>query len=814
MGDGYGSDNGDRPDSPGAALESLRAGEAEVESDIRDYFGADFLREKKADAKFQDFLQALIARPSLFEFIKKNNLKAFIADGHYPFLLNLLTDASVQLEPDALAPYRMRFMGFNQFTPEEREQFITPLVVGDMLDKLSGVSKNVLEAVVEYIIEQDVTPSRPGQYALVLRELLTRINNQAVCENLRRHLVANNYFFHFDSPNQINDTVKFLNDLSLDAFDALMDELSGSGAIVVVQAFYGCCRDTLELLSSDKKEKLIQVCDPGRLAKRTPKVIHFIWAGGDKPFPNHDVIERWQQANPDFQIILWVDKESTPNVVFDEYERQHHYQFADKDSVDAIMKRQKRETDNTPKPIVYADISENELVLPHVRYEIDRFVPNYGCSSDLLRYIILEKYGGAYFDSDVEPGKRRLVDAQYYDFSHGDDQINLIDNTQGLKDEIGNDVIVCSAAHPFMRALIFGIVNENYKVNADTYDSPSLISEFGRKRSTIIRTGPTAIIAILRQLSAGQLTIEKERLLDKKTYQAHDGNDLNWMHARRTACQNADEALTVARNSMDFEHDVMHMVRYRAHLRDIKLSLQENLTRVLVRVTQAYLLEGDVSFDTEQPHESESAAVEAMLEYVCRLAGGKTHLCLFTNIVSFLKEHIPKEALMKNGEVAEPIKVMLQRIVLDVQQNDKVDLSDDVRERSRLNVLANELVRAGYVRSIYQHELKMQLPNELLGCLRESAEAFRAFDPTIPDYGEDAVVSMEDLCDFLDRVSPRTIPADLAEFSGVDRALSDSLFEELRGFENLEQSQFASEDADIRAAVLESAQATAISKRT
>jgi mannosyltransferase OCH1-like enzyme len=76
-----------------------------------------------------------------------------------------------------------------------------------------------------------------------------------------------------------------------------------------------------------------------------------------------------------------------------------------------------------------------------VRYEIDRLRPNYGASSDLLRYLILYSFGGAYFDSDVAPGTKRLETSESFLKDFDNPIIYINKNSQNTK-EIGNDAFI------------------------------------------------------------------------------------------------------------------------------------------------------------------------------------------------------------------------------------------------------------------------------------------------------------------------------------------------------------------------------------
>jgi mannosyltransferase OCH1-like enzyme len=86
---------------------------------------------------------------------------------------------------------------------------------------------------------------------------------------------------------------------------------------------------------------------------RIPNIIHQIWVGG-KPFPEKYQfwVDTWKRLNPHFKYKLWTD----------------------------------------------ADI--DELDLPNKA--LYKAIPNNGPKSDILRYHILNKYGGIYIDTDFE----------------------------------------------------------------------------------------------------------------------------------------------------------------------------------------------------------------------------------------------------------------------------------------------------------------------------------------------------------------------------------------------------------------------------
>lgn len=115
------------------------------------------------------------------------------------------------------------------------------------------------------------------------------------------------------------------------------------------------------------------------------KLIHFVWAGGrmmgaDK----QDVVLKWANANPEYEVNIWIDSKTTSNEELENFIR------------DTLDKSQH-------KNIKLRDIVAENLDDEYVRYEIDGTRKNYGGSSDKLRYTILYQNGGLYVDADVLP---------------------------------------------------------------------------------------------------------------------------------------------------------------------------------------------------------------------------------------------------------------------------------------------------------------------------------------------------------------------------------------------------------------------------
>lgn len=136
------------------------------------------------------------------------------------------------------------------------------------------------------------------------------------------------------------------------------------------------------------------------------RVIHFVWAGGERIMPPESikVVSDWAKANINFEVWLWVDNTTWPyqnKTIIQNYKKRFL-----KESISLVYEENfpedaQQQVNKTHAPIIIKDINVAELRDEYVAYELDKLRPNYGASSDLLRYVILYKYGGAYFDSDV-----------------------------------------------------------------------------------------------------------------------------------------------------------------------------------------------------------------------------------------------------------------------------------------------------------------------------------------------------------------------------------------------------------------------------
>ena len=326
-------------------------------------------------------------------------------------------------------------------------------------------------------------------------------------------------------------------------------------------------------------------------ATLTPRVIHFIWAGGEKPFPNQEIIRAWQAKNPGFQMVLWIDKDTTPPSVFKGYEKEGYVPASDISQIGSTQ---------ASAPLLMADISLLGPLDPRIRYELNRKNSNYGLSSDLLRYDILYKIGGAYFDSDILPGEKSLLESGF-DFNSKESQLRGSLFTQG-EQAVGNDAFICSPRNPDMLGLYeFCLARSkcNMKGRMDqAYETTmSINGETGNISWTVRTSGPGAVSDYLEEKlhkspfednSEGKAvysTAGKAYALNSATYEAKSRNDRNWINSRVKSSASLNEAMKCTLEEIEYETKNMGFVRIAEQVREMGESLLRPFMKTLVKIT-------------------------------------------------------------------------------------------------------------------------------------------------------------------------------------------------------------------------------------
>ena len=164
------------------------------------------------------------------------------------------------------------------------------------------------------------------------------------------------------------------------------------------------------MLNNDDWKKIINCYNNFELSKENviPKKIHQIWLGGELPEEYKRLTDSWLKYNPDWEYKLWTD----------------------------------------------SDIDELELI----NKKTFNSIKNLGMKSDLLRFEILNKFGGMYADVDFECLKP-LDDLHNLSFYSGIVYGENVEINVGLLGSIAN--------HPILIDYLNSI---NYNGNESVYD--------------------------------------------------------------------------------------------------------------------------------------------------------------------------------------------------------------------------------------------------------------------------------------------------------------------------------------------------------
>ncbi len=334
-----------------------------------------------------------------------------------------------------------------------------------------------------------------------------------------------------------------------------------------------------------------------------PKIMHFVWAGGSKRMPIKKIkaILEWKREHSDFEVRIWVDEKTEGKLtgIIDGY----------RTSFDVAAKALHYDLDFSQ--IQFKDITEEKVVTEFSRYEIDRLRPNYGASSDLLRYRILPKFGGMYADMDVYPGELPLDDPKsgiLFDQELPSHQFFYDPNSQGTT-QVGNDFFVCTVQNPVMKEIEY-ISEDNYKPGkryqsgllkrqiSSTFkifdsDSPQLRAYSYDKTNQIemdtpCLTGPVCvkdIVAALVDRPAANITGDLNPIgLSLRSVRDHAENccnDRSWMHMPLFTPP-VDEKPTIRKDivfnraieSIKFEVNHMCFLRLDDHISNVLESLK------------------------------------------------------------------------------------------------------------------------------------------------------------------------------------------------------------------------------------------------
>lgn len=380
-----------------------------------------------------------------------------------------------------------------------------------------------------------------------------------------------------------------------------------------------------------------------------PKLIHFIWAGGMRLMPDNGLatLLAWAEQNPDFTIWLWVDSCTAPytgrrSEKLAQFAKAYWEQMS---RVRPDLKSVLHVWAQTPPSknrhgrianIVIKDVVGERLVNRHIRHEIDRLQPNYGSSSDILRYRILFRYGGAYFDPDVGPADKQkvhhakaLTELDYFDIKLKQHilwlehvtqipthlaKLNQLKNFEIKPDGlIGNDSFISTKENPLM-ALLYKEALRNYHLGVleqkiskkdfagfekdySLHDSLLIKMGYGardREFYALNLTGPYHVrntllspkVKLTKNHEEYWVRIEKLPPVQLKPLRnAHYSlvapmkNTLNWLRVFVTPVPNPEAAMQRALSAIEFEVKHFTVLRLDDHIDDLVRSLPEQVNK-------------------------------------------------------------------------------------------------------------------------------------------------------------------------------------------------------------------------------------------
>jgi mannosyltransferase OCH1-like enzyme len=137
---------------------------------------------------------------------------------------------------------------------------------------------------------------------------------------------------------------------------------------------------------------------------KIPKIIHQVWLGSENPMPK-EWMETFRKTYKDYTYYLWTDN-NLPELLNDNLVRGEEYNFG---------------------------------------------------KSDIVRYEVLYKYGGIYFDADMVCLKK-IPDKWLKD-----EFMSAYESEERIPGLINNGFIGCYPKHPILKALVSGIMFRDRK---------------------------------------------------------------------------------------------------------------------------------------------------------------------------------------------------------------------------------------------------------------------------------------------------------------------------------------------------------------
>ncbi len=314
-----------------------------------------------------------------------------------------------------------------------------------------------------------------------------------------------------------------------------------------------------------------------------PNIIHFVWAGMILPEPNTDIINNWHESSPSSEIWLWTDFIGKTPEQIDRTKKSYAEKFGHIPNFK--LKDIYRPDQSNPALQVMDEFSHYELV---------RMRPNYGSFSDVLRYRLLDEFGGGYFDSDVKHGIYNFEELVALNNGSTEHVLYIDTDSQG-SNNIGNDSIVCSKGNPLIKQ-IYENAKNHYLYKSQPHEKSHHIALLGIFnalpqqlflyddnaengyifRSTPIRTGNVCIQLVIDKLGItnADITADSAQVRSLVGYTTHSPNFKAWVNMPIEQMEEA-VALQKIKESMQFEAEKLGILRLDDHINNFVAATSE-----------------------------------------------------------------------------------------------------------------------------------------------------------------------------------------------------------------------------------------------
>lgn len=214
-------------------------------------------------------------------------------------------------------------------------------------------------------------------------------------------------------------------------------------------------------------ESLLRVIDTTLNSLKIPSILHYIWLG-KAPFPetSRANMAHFAKMMKDFggSVFFWTDQTS-PLPEFCEWLKSNSIHLINVDSV----------------------FGKNDLMDHFFQYRcaLAKIPPNYGEASDLLRYEILDRFGGYYFDHDV---KKEDIDLKKLISKARNNQCGFVCGlATDTKSYLRNDIFGLAPRHKLIKKIKLA-VTENY--NTMGWKNKLKFKRSLSTEYTVLTTGP------------------------------------------------------------------------------------------------------------------------------------------------------------------------------------------------------------------------------------------------------------------------------------------------------------------------------------